>query len=290
MQPSIAINIGLPVALVIIMLGLGLSLKFEDFTRVFLKPKPVLVCIFCQTLVLPLLCLVLVYFSDLPPAMAVGMMLVAASPGGTTATIFTHLARGDVALSLMLAAITALLALATIPIIANGSLMLFHGETDTVYLEISQVLQIFAIAVVPALIGVYIRSLYPGTAARLERPVKLLATAFLALVIIFALVNQWSVVVLWARVVGATILIFNLMSLVVGYYAARYFGVDRRQTIAITMSVGIHNTALVIAIALSEYMLDNPEMAVPPAGYGVIAYLTGGVAIWILNRTNTNAA
>ena len=97
MQTSIAISIGLPVALVIIMLGLGLSLKFDDFTRVFTKPKPILVGILCQVLLLPLFCLGLVYFSDLPASIAVGMMLLAASPGGTSATIFTHLARGDVA-------------------------------------------------------------------------------------------------------------------------------------------------------------------------------------------------
>ena len=162
MQTSIAISIGLPVALVIIMLGLGLSLKFDDFTRVFTKPKPILVGILCQVLLLPLFCLGLVYFSDLPASIAVGMMLLAASPGGTSATIFTHLARGDVALSLMLAAVTSLLALVTIPIIANGSLMLFFGEANTVYLQISQVLQIFAVAIVPALVGVYIRSLYPA--------------------------------------------------------------------------------------------------------------------------------
>lgn len=285
MQTSLAINIGLPVALVIIMLGLGLSLKFEDFTRVFVRPKPVLVGIFCQALLLPLICLGLVYVSDLPPAIAVGMMLLAASPGGTSATIYTHLARGDVALSLMLAAISSLLALLTIPLIANGSLMLFYGEADTVYLKVSQVLQIFAIAVVPALIGVYIRSLYPAAAARLDRPVKLLATVFLALVVVFALVSQWTVVMQWAPIVGATVLIFNLVSFVAAYFAAHFLGVERRQTIAITMSVGIHNAALVIALALSEYMLDNPEMAIPPALYGVVAYITGGVAVWILNRT-----
>ena len=290
MQTSIAISIGLPVALVIIMLGLGLSLKFDDFKRVFTKPKPILIGILCQVLLLPILCLGLVYVSDLPASIAVGMMLLAASPGGTSATIFTHLARGDVALSLMLAAVTSLLALATIPIIANGSLMLFYGEANTVYLQISQVLQIFAVAIVPALIGVYIRSLYPAVAERLDRPVKTLATAFLALVVIFALVSQWNVVMQWAPSIGATVLIFNVASLLVGYYAPRLLGVDRSQTVAIAMSVSIHNAALVIALALSEYMLDNAEMAIPPALYGVVAYITGGVAVWLLNRGEKRAA
>ena len=284
MQSSIAVSIGLPVALVIIMLGLGLSLKFDDFTRVFTKPKPILIGLFCQVVLLPLFCLGLVYVSDLPASIAVGMMLLAASPGGTSATIFTHLARGDVALSLMLAAVTSLLALVTIPIIANGSLMLFYGGANTVYLQISQVLQIFAVAIVPALVGAYIRGIYPAVAARLDRPIKMLATVFLALVVIFALVSQWSVVMQWAPAIGATVLIFNVASLLVGYYAPRLMGVERSQTVAIAMSVSIHNAALVIALALSEYMLNNAEMAIPPALYGVIAYVTGGVAVWVLNR------
>ena len=110
MQQSVVLSIGLPVALVIIMLGLGLSLRIEDFTRCLSRPWPILVGLVCQIVILPLFCLALVYVADLPPAISVGMMLLAASPGGTSAAIFTHLARGDLALSLILAAATSVIA------------------------------------------------------------------------------------------------------------------------------------------------------------------------------------
>ena len=283
MQSSLALSVGLPVVLFVIMLGLGLSLRLDDFTRVLSRPKPVIIGLICQTVLLPILCFALVYASSLPPAIAVGMMLLAASPGGTSASLYTHLARGDVALSITLTAFSSLLAIISLPIIANLSLLLFYGEAETIYLEIDKVLQIFSIAIVPAMIGAFIHNRYPATASRLERPVKILATLFLAAVVLFALVGQWHLVAIWGPTVGAAALLFNLASLAVGYYVPRLFGVDRRQAIALAMAIGIHNAALVITLAMSEYMLNNSEMAIPPALYGLIAYITGGIFVWMLN-------
>jgi BASS family bile acid:Na+ symporter len=284
MQASPVLSIGLPLALVIIMLGLGLSLRITDFTKFLSKPKPVIVGVLCHTAILPVLCLALVWATDLSPAIAVGMMLLAASPGGTSATIYTHLARGDVALSLTLAAVTTLLAMITLPLIANGAMLLFFGEGEVVYLGITQVLQFFVIAILPAMAGVFVNSRYPETARRMDKPVKTLAMLFLALVVIFAIVGQWSVVVTWAPVLGTTILAFNLVTLAVGYWVPRLLGVERHQAIALAMSIGIHNAALVITMALSEYMLNNAEMAIPPAIYGVLAYITSALFVWVYNR------
>lgn len=287
MQSSPVLSIGLPLALVIIMLGLGLSLRIEDFTKVLSRPKPLIVGIACQVVILPVLCLALVYVSDLPPSIAVGMMLLAASPGGTSATIFTHLARGDVALSLTLAGTTTILATASLPVIANGSMLLFQGEAETVYLGFMQVAQFFAVAVVPALVGVVVHSRFPAFAERLERPVKILATAFLVLVVVFAIIGQWNVVVKWAPSIGTIVLAFNLITLGVGYWVPRLAGVEPGQAIALAMGIGIHNAALVITLALSRYMLDDPEMAIPPAIYGVIAYVTAAIFVWVFNRRRT---
>ena len=132
MQQSVVLSIGLPVALVIIMLGLGLSLRIEDFTRCLSRPWPILVGLVCQVVILPLFCLALVYIADLPPAISVGMMLLAASPGGTSAAIYTHLARGDLALSLILAAVTSVTALLSLPVIVNLSMVAFYGEASAV--------------------------------------------------------------------------------------------------------------------------------------------------------------
>lgn len=282
-EAGLAINLGLPAALCIIMLGLGLSLQLDDFVRILAKPRPVIVGLACQAVILPLICLAMVTVSDLPPAVAVGMMLLAASPGGTSSSLFTHLAGGDVALTITLAAINSVLAMATVPIIANGSLLLFYGRTEAVTLDLFQVLQFFLIAIVPAMIGVFIRSRHPGLARRLERPVRLLATLFLLAVVGFALVSHWDVVLEWGPVVGGTALAFNLVSLAVGYYVPLLFGIEQRQAIAIAMAIAIHNAALVITLAVSETMLNNSEMAIPPALYGLIAYGTGALAIWLYN-------
>ena len=284
MQSSLTLSIGLPVALVIIMLGLGLSLRIADFTRVLSRPWPIVVGLACQVVVLPALCFGLVYLADLPPAISVGMMLLAASPGGTSAAISTHLGRGDLALSLMLAAITSVIALFSLPIIVNLSVMAFYGEASQVRLEVRQVLQIFVVAIVPALIGVFINSRYPAAARLLDRPVKILATVFLIGVVLAALIGQWQLLIIWGSTVGVLALVFSIVSLSVGYCVPRAFRIERRQAVALAMSIGIHNAALVIALAMSEHMLDNPEMAIPPAAYGVVAYIVGGAFVLALNR------
>lgn len=284
MQSNAALSFGLPIALCIIMLGLGLSLRIEDFVRVLARPWPVIVGLFCQIILLPILCFVLVYFSNLPPAISVGMMLLAASPGGTSSALFTHLARGDVALSISITAVGSLLALVSLPVIANLSLVAFYGEEGAVRIQLHQVLQIFAIAIVPALIGVCIHNRYPAIAERLETPVKKLATIFLLAVVLAALIGQWHLLATWGPTVGALALVFSLMSLTVGYWVPRLLNIERRQAVALSMSIGLHNAALVIALAMSEQMLNNPEMAVPPAAYGVIAYMVSGVFVWRLNR------
>lgn len=284
MQSSLALSLGLPAVLVIIMLGLGMSLKLEDFRSVVQQPRIVLIGLACQIVILPILCFGLTYASNLPPAIAVGMMLLAASPSGTSATVYTHLARGDVALSIALTGLTSLLSIVTVPVIANIALTQFYGETVDVYLEFSRVALIFIIAVVPAMIGVYIQSRYPDVARRLERPVKILAMLFLVIVVLIALLGQWRLVATWGPTVGLTVFVFNLLSFAVGYFVPRLVRVGQPQAIAIAMSAGIHNAALVIAIALSEQMLGNPEMAIPPAGYAIIAYVTGGLLAWALNR------
>jgi BASS family bile acid:Na+ symporter len=290
MQSSLALSLGLPAVLVIIMLGLGMSLKLSDFRSVVEQPRTVLIGLFCQIVILPVLCFGLAYASNLPPAIAVGMMLLAASPGGTSGAVFTHLARGDVALSIALTAVTSALSIVTVPVIANIALTQFYGESAVVYLEFVQVAQIFVIAVVPALIGVFIQSRYPEVARRLERPVKILAMLFLVAVVLFALVGQWRLVATWGGTVGVVVLAFNLISFAVGYFVPRLLRVGQKQAIALMMSIGVHNAALVIAIALSEQMLGNPEMAIPPAGYALIAYVTGGLLALMLSRRRDAAA
>ncbi|PBB45256.1 bile acid:sodium symporter [Mesorhizobium sp. WSM3866] len=289
MQSSATFNIFLPVALVIIMLGLGLSLKLQDFLQVVLRPKALLVALIVQILVLPVLCFGIVSVSALPPAMAVGMMLLAASPGAPSAVLFTHLAKGDTALSLTLTAISSMVALVSVPLITNFSLLHFYGAGHVIPLPIEKFLQFFAVVLVPVSIGVAVRHRYTALAERLEGPVKLLATLFLAAVVIFAVVDQRQVIVTWGPVVGFAAFAFNVVSMALGYAVPSLLRLERRQAVAITMATAIHNAAFVIALALSEYLLNNAEMAIPPALYALIAYVTAAVFVAVVSRSGRHA-
>jgi BASS family bile acid:Na+ symporter len=284
MQSSAVFSVFLPAALAIIMLGLGLSLTLADFRKVIERPKPVIVALVCQTLILPVICFAIVSASALPAAIAVGMMLLAASPGGSSANLYSHLARGDVALNITLTAINSALALVTLPIIVNFSLLHFYGEGKVIPLQFDKVLQLFALVLVPVLAGMFLRARYTAVALRMERPVKILSAVFLAAIVLVALVKEWNTLVVWGPQIGVATLLFNLASLAVGYGVPRLLKLERRQSVAICMEVGIHNSTLVIAIAMSPTLLNNAEMAIPPAIYGLVAYITAAVMVVWLNR------
>ena len=169
MQDNSALIIFLPLALGIIMLGLGLSLTIQDFRNVLQKPKAVVVALICQTLILPLACLGLVYVFKLEPALAVGMMLLAASPGGTSANLYSHLADGDVALNITLTAINSALSILTLPLIVNWSLAHFMSGDQAIPLQFAKVVQVFVIVLGPVLIGMWLRSRFPAFAARMAQ-------------------------------------------------------------------------------------------------------------------------
>lgn len=284
MQSSAVFSILLPMALVVIMLGLGLSLTVEDFRKVISRPKPVLVALVCQTLILPVICFGIVYVSALPAAIAVGMMLLAASPGGSSANLYSHLAGGDVALNITLTTINTVLALVTLPVIVNFSLIFFYGEGKVIGLQLDKVLQVFALVLVPVAIGMFVRNRFGALAVMLDRPVKVLSSLFLAGIVVVALIQEWNTLVTWGPVIGVATLAFNLISLAIGYGVPRLMRLERRQAIAICMEVGIHNSTLVIAIAMSPTLLNNSEMAIPPAIYGLIAYITAAVVVYFIKR------
>ncbi|BCH22217.1 transporter [Mesorhizobium sp. L-8-10] len=290
MQSSAVFSIFLPAALAVIMLGLGLSLTVEDFRKVLSRPKPVVVALVCQALILPVICFGIVYLSALPPAIAVGMMLLAASPGGSSANLYSHLAGGDVALNITLTAINSVLAMITLPIIVNFSLLQFYGEGKVIPLQFDRILQIFALVLVPVASGMFLRNRYPTLALGLERPVKVLSAVFLAAIVLVALIREWQTLVTWGPVIGMATLAFNLISLAIGYGVPRLFNLGYKQAIAICMEIGIHNSTLVIAIAMSPLLLNNSEMAIPPAIYGLVAYITAAIFVALAKRRAGAAA
>ena len=276
----------LPAALGIIMLGLGLSLSLADFARVAKFPRPVLIGLACQLLLLPLACFFLAKLFGLAPALAVGLMLLAASPGGTTANLYSHLAHGDVALNITLTAVNSVVAILTMPLIVNLSLAHFMSADQAIPLQFAKVVQVFAIVLGPVAIGMWLRSRFPHFAERMQKPVKIVSALFLLLIILLAVAKDWRTFVEYAPAVGGAALAFNLLSMAVGYCVPRLLKLDLRQALAIAMEIGIHNGTLAIALALSPALLNNPTMAIPAAIYSLIMFVTAALfGLWV-NRVH----
>lgn len=282
MESSIVTDLLLPIALGIVMLGLGLSLTVADFARVVRYPRAVLIGLFTQTVLLVGAAYAIARLFALPPELAVGMMLLAASPGGATANIYSHLAHGDVALNITLTAINSLLALLTLPLIVDAALAHFLGEGRYVPPPTRKVIEVAAIIVVPVLIGMALRAGLPKVAAALERPIRLFAVLVLVAVIGAAILAEWERLPGFIAAVGAACLAFNLVSMAVGYGLPRLLELPRGQAIAIAMEIGIHNGTLAIFIALN--VLQNPAMSVPAAVYSIIMFVTAGAFTVWLNR------
>ncbi|MBQ1048091.1 bile acid:sodium symporter family protein [Micromonospora sp. C51] len=276
--------IGLPVALGIIMLGLGLGLTTGDFRRVARHPKAAVIALVCQVLLLPALCFGLVLAFDLPPELGVGMMLLAASPGGTTANLYSHLFGGHVALNITLTAINSVLAVFTLPIVVNLSAAYLLGDARSIGLQFDKVLQVFAIVLIPVALGMLIRARSARVAQRLDRPVRVLSVVVLVAVIAGAVLGERDNLADYFVSVGLAVLAFNLLSLGIGYGVPRLAGVERSAAKAAGFEIGIHNSTLAITIALSPALLDNAQMAIPGAVYGIVMFFTAAAFGYLVNR------
>lgn len=290
MQSNVFTAVFMPLALGIIMLGLGLALTLEDFKRIFQMPKPVFVGLFCQVILLPMACIGLAEAFALPPELAVGLMLLSASPGGATANLYSHLAKGDVALNITLTATNSILSLFTLPLIVNYSLQRFMGEGKAIPLQFDKVIQVFAIVLVPVAIGMVVRARNQGLAQRLEKPVKILSALFLLLIIGAAVAKEWANLPTFVQQVGTAALAFNLISMGIGFAVPLLVRIPKRQSIAISMEIGIHNGTLAIAIASSPTLLNNSTMAIPAAIYSLIMFFTAAAFGYAVNKVGTQPA
>jgi bile acid:Na+ symporter, BASS family len=288
MEESSITAVLLPIALAIVMLGLGLSLTLADFKRVVDYPKPVIVGLTCQMLVLPAVCFAIAKGFGLPPELAVGLMLLAASPGGATANLFSHLAKGDVALNVTLTAVNSVLSLLTLPLIVDFAMETFLGAGQYIPMQAGKIVQVFAIVLVPVGIGMAIRSKRPDVADRAGNLVKLMSAVVLLLVVVGAVLKERAHIGEYFEQVGVAALTFNLASMGVGYFIPRLLGIAERQSIAIGMEIGIHNGTLAIAIA-GPTVLNNSTMAIPPAIYSLIMFFTAAAFGWLVARRAARA-
>lgn len=262
-------TIGLPVALGIIMFGLGLDLTPGDFARVGRHPKAVVVALACQLLLLPAICFGLVLLLDLPPLLGIGMMLLAASPGGTTANLYSHLFRGDVALNITLTAINSVISILTLPIITSLAIA-YYDRSDEVAMPFGEVVKVFALILVPVGIGMLVRGRAPGFAERMDKPVRIASALILLVLVLGIMLDQREDVVDYLARVGLAAALFCVLSLAIGYLVPRAFGIVEDQAIASSFEIGVHNATLAIYVAVE--VLDDVEISIPGAVYGVIMF------------------
>lgn len=286
MDTNMLLSVFLPVALAVIMLGLGLSLTLEDFKRVLIYPKAILIGLICQMLILPLICLLIAQGFELGPELAVGLMLLAASPGGPTANLFSHLSKGDVALNITLTAVNSLLTLFTLPFIVNFSIDYFMESGQVIPMQFKKIIEVFAIVMIPVTIGMFIRSKAPDFSKKLEKPVKIVSALFLVLIILAAVMKEKENILTYFQQVGIAALVFNLTSMAVGYFMPRLFRLDKKQCIAIGMEVGIHNGTVAIYIALS--VIGSSMMGIPAAIYSLLMFFTAALFGFIVNMRGNN--
>jgi BASS family bile acid:Na+ symporter len=284
MQANFLSVVLMPIALAIIMTGLGLSLTIADFKRVYEYPKAVIIGLGTQMILLPIICFFIVKALDLPAELAVGLMLLAAAPGGPSANLYSHIAKGDVALNVTLTALNSILSVISIAFIVNLSMKLLMQQDAYIPLQFSKVLEVCMIVILPVSIGMIIRKKAPAFSARLESPVKILSAIFLALIIFLAGWKERDHLMYDIQTVGLACLLFNVACLSIGYYLPRLLNLDKKQAIAIGMEIGIHNGTLAIFIALN--VIGNGTMTIPAVIYSIIMFITAAIFGWLVNLRN----
>jgi BASS family bile acid:Na+ symporter len=285
MEQSVLTSVVLPISLGIIMLGMGLSLLPEDFQRVKKYPKAVSVGLICQIVLLPIIGFIIASVVPMQPAIATGLMIVTLCPGGVSSNIITFLAKGDVALSVTLTACSSVITVFTIPIFGNLAYQHFMGESAAIALPIDKtILKIVLMILVPIGLGMIIRLKFPQFALSLEKSTNRVAGGFLALIIILLIIREWESIPNYILQVGIGALALNIIAMSVGFVMSQLLKLDDQQKICITIEVGFQNNTLAFTIAVG--ILNNIQMGIPAAVYGLFMFMTGFLAICYGRKLN----
>lgn len=272
-------TIVLMVSLIIIMLGMGLSLVKDDFKRIFVYPRAILLGLVNQLILLPLIGFAIVSLYPLSPEIAIGVMILAACPGGPTSNLIAHLAKGDTALSVSLTALSSFITILTIPFIVNFALVRFLDQSQIIQLDVLQTIaQIFVIIIIPVSIGMLIRSKREAFAMRMARPVRIASGIVIMVVILGIVLKERANFVSYFQQAGIAALLLNVATMSVGYLSARLFRITDRQALSISIESGIQNGTLAISIAV--ILLGSTAFSIAPAIYSLLMFFTGGVVIF----------
>lgn len=276
-------DVVLPIALAFIMFALGLGLTFVDFARVAKRPRDFIVGAVSQIVLLPAVAFLLISIWPLPPELALGVMIIAAAPGGVTSNILTAFARGDVALSISLTAIVSLLCVVTVPLIVVFShAYLFGAEAATEISVADAAVSMFVIVTIPVLLGLLVRRFADDLAIRFEPMARVISGVLFALVLAGAIVQQRDHIIDYFAQAGLITLVLNVVMMALAYGVARVFATGPRQRIAISLECGLQNGTLAIAVA--TLLFAGGPALIPAATYSLIMFATALLYIAVLRR------
>ena len=276
---GIITDVILPLSLAFIMFSLGLGLSLNDFTRVFFKPRDFLIGLFFQIIVLPIVAIIIVLFWPLTPELAIGVMILAAAPGGVTSNVLTSYAKGNIALSISLTAINSILCVITVPIILIISLsILGYGSLNEGQSLFSVAIQMFLIVTVPVILGVLLSSLL----ASFEKISKNISIVLFALVLLGAIISQRENVVSYFAQAGLVMLILNIIMMIIVFYLSKLFKANKETFRCWLMEVGLQNGTLAIVVANTFFA--STVYLIPAAIYSLIMYATALPLIYFLRR------
>lgn len=286
MDSPILTAVLLPAAIAVIMCSLGMTLTVADFRRVLVAPRGVLIGMLNMALISPLLALSIAKAFGLSPELAVGLVLLGASPGGMMANMLTHLSRGDTALSITMTAISSVGAIVTVPLfLALSSSHFGAGDVGDANM-LGVIARVFAITVVPVAIGMELRRRHPARVAEAYPRVRNVSLALFAAVILGAIVSEHDTVAENAAAVGAAAVALNLAAMSVSFAISKLARLGDRQATAISLELGIHNAALAIAVGASL----ATALTIPAAVYASFMLFTGGAFAWAMSRRNAGEA
>lgn len=276
----------LPVTLAIITLGMGLSLTDRDFKNIFVQPKAVIIGLCCQMVLLPVIAYMIARFTPMDPVFKVGLMIIAACPGGATSNLITYLLRGNVALSISMTAINSMITLITIPLIVHFSLEAFIHEEAAIRLNVIEtIIKVFLITIVPAFLGTRIRKNFPDFAIRLERPLRVILPLLLLVVyagVIFIDQGTGSATRSDFIKIFPDTLLLNIMAMTAGFLVARLLRLRVINQFTISIEVGLQNSALAIFVAAT--LLKSNDMALVPVVYGSFSFFSTLLFGWSVKK------
>ena len=268
----------LNIALGFLMFGVALEIKLADFTRLFEKPRIPLIGLFSQLVLLPIATLLMIYFVELPPSMALGMVLVAACPGGNVSNYAVHLAGANTALSVLLTSVSTMMAIVITPSYFSWLSALVPGAADlrqSISVSIQDVMEnIFVLLFIPVAIGMAVNHLYPKWTTRIKKPVKALSMIIFLSIVIFAIVGNIENIQNYLHLVFFLVLAHNMIALVIGYQWARLMGLEKREIRTISIETGIQNSGLAL-ILIFNFFDGLGGMAMIAAWWGTWHLISG---------------